>query len=760
MTASTDLDACVRYRSGEEPGACYVSGAVVFDEALQNRRLVCRYWNANGQSWPEMHLRHVAWQQDQPTDTFQLAVNGRELAGGFTWTGADVMPDNSGYRPRLHDGETCPVCHSVLCLKHQESGMTVKVHTRLDGGPFIIRWLEIGNLTEKPVAITAVAPFAGPLWTHRCDEHLPPDCRSPFEIAYNHRFDWGQEGDFWFEPLLPGKLVVDGGRKGKSGWGRPAFWAKNLCNGQTFVCELAWSGNYAFELDCRLDAGAEPGDSESQRRHAEAYFRMGLSGHDEALRVVDPGESVLTPAVHLGLFHTNLDSIVQATHRHVRHVVMPEPITGREVEIEANHRGYLCDRENVPDIKQDVDVAREVGAEMYVIDAGWFGNEPNHWINNVGDWHDGAWLRRDGGLKAVADHVHLQGMKFGLWVEIEAAGASSVLKRQHPDWLLRRDGRPVADGRALDLTQPQVAKFAADEIERLICTYDLDMYRIDHNHSIQPSGNRQYQGFTEDLTWRYYDAFYAIFERLRDKFPAVVFQNCAGGGGRLDWGTMARFHNTEISDWMRLPRALKILNGVTMSLPPEILLRTFGTEAGEHTLDGDLDTQLRQCFCRPIFRGIAPSTDDLTPYLKERITHFLDLFREHIRPVMLDGLVFHHTPCVPVLGTTPWCVLEYAAADRSRAVAALFRTSAQPPTEYLFRPRGLDHSGSYEVRMDSGRQVFRAAGSALCSAGIPIRSESPLTSELLILSRLFPKCGEGGNMGELYPSAPLNLNTL
>ena len=29
----------------------------------------------------------------------------------------------------------------------------------------------------------------------------------------------------------------------------------------------------------------------------------------------------------------------------------------RENKIEANHRGYLCDRENVPDIKKDLDEA-------------------------------------------------------------------------------------------------------------------------------------------------------------------------------------------------------------------------------------------------------------------------------------------------------------------------------------------------------------------------------------------------------------------
>ena len=733
---TSDLKPRIWFRSGEEPGACYVSGGTVFDEALQNGRLVCRYWNPKGQIWPEMHLCRLTWKQEEPADTFRLAINGRDLAGGFIWAGADIIPDDSRYRPRIHDGKPCPVSHSVLRLTHEETGVEVKVHTRLDGGPFIIRWLEIANLTGKAVAITAVSPFAGPLWARRYEEHLPPQCQSPFEVAYNHLFEWGQEGDFWFEPLLSGKKLVDGGKKGRSGWGRPAFWTRNLCNGQTFVCELAWGGNYEFELDCRLGIDAKPTERQPDHQHAELYFRMGLSGYDEALRVIDPEETVLTPAVHLGLFHADPDFIVQATHEHVRHVVMPKQIAGREVEIEANHRGYLCDRENVPDIIKDIDVAAAVGVETYVIDAGWYGNEPNQWGKNVGDWREGAWMHEGGGLKAVADHAHRWGMKFGLWVEIEAAGDGSTLKKEHPDWLLTRDGQPVAGGRPLDLTRSEVARFVESEIERLIRTYQLDMYRIDHNRCIQPSGNRLYQGFTEDLTWRYYDALYGIFERLRVRFPAVVFQNCAGGGGRLDWGTMARFHNTELSDWVRMPGGLKILNGVTMSLPPEILLRSFGTEAGEHDLDGDVDAQLRVCMCRPIFRGIAPSLDHLTPYLKERIVHYLDLFREHIRPVMLDGLVFHHTPFLPLFEITPWCVLEYASRDRSQAVAVLFRTSSEPPAEYVFRPRGLELSGQYEVRVDNQDQVFRAEGSDLCRTGIPVRFESTLKSELLIFTRV------------------------
>ncbi len=725
------------FRTGDRPGARYVSGPIVYDEAFQEGRLVTRYWNPNGQVWPEMHYEGLTWGPDEPADVFRLVINGRNLAGGLQWVSAGLEPDPSRWRARrMPDGRTAPVTHSVIHLTHPALGVDVRVHTRLDGSPFIIRWLEITNRSAEPVGINAVAPFAGVLWAHRHEEKLPPAKTSPFEIAYNHHYEWGWEGDFWFEPLPEGRRAVDGGRKGRSGWGRPAFWARNLFNGQTFVCELAWGGNYEFALEHRR--GDPSAYAEPFRR---AYFRMGLSGWDPVLRVLDPGETVETPAVHMALFQTDTDTIVQATHDHVRNVVMPEQIPGRHVEIEANHRGYLCDRENVPDILKDIDVAAAIGADMYVIDAGWYGNEPNQWWNNTGDWFEGTWIAKDGGLKAIVDHAHRRGMKFGLWMEIEAAGANSTLRREHPDWLLKRDGRPIghprSSGRALDLTNPEVAAFVERELDRLISTYNLDMYRLDHNHEIKPAGNRQYAGFTEDLTWRYYENFYAIFDRVRARHPQVVFQNCAGGGGRLDWGTLSRFHNTELSDWMRMPRGLKILNGTTMSLPPEILLRTFGTEVGDHVHEGDVDTQLRLCFSRIIFRGIAPSMEELTPYLRERIAHHLKVYKEVIRPIMENGArVFHHTPFQAHDEPTPWCVLEYARPDRTASVAALFRTSGAPTGDdtYLFRPRGLNPGLRYVVTLDNSGMSYQANGADLLVQGVPVRLENVFASEMLIFT--------------------------
>ena len=132
------------------------------------------------------------------------------------------------------------------------------------------------------------------------------------------------------------------------------------------------------------------------------------------------------------------------------------------------------------------------------------------------------------------------------------------------------------------------------EIARMIRKYDLDVFRIDYNMSTEEDGNQVREGFVENSFWRHVENLYAMFDHLRQQFPGVIFQNCAGGGGRLDWGIMHRFDNTELSDWMRVPRAVKILNGMTWVLPPEILLRTFGTEVPDLADDGDIDSQMRR----------------------------------------------------------------------------------------------------------------------------------------------------------------------
>jgi hypothetical protein len=54
---------------------------------------------------------------------------------------------------------------------------------------------------------------------------------------------------------------------------------------------------------------------------------------------------------------------------------------------------------------------------------------------------------------------------------------------------MQRNGK-VVNERALDLSTPEVAAWCESEIARCIERYGLDMYRIDHNRTMTPSGFR------------------------------------------------------------------------------------------------------------------------------------------------------------------------------------------------------------------------------------------------------------------------------
>lgn len=699
-------------RNEAEPGVRYSSGLTVCDEALRSGHWINRYWLATGMIKPEFHLEGEKQSGVAPlADAFELAMEGQDLGGSWKWVKA--------YQEQVRTPS-----EGLLVTVELESSarpVGVKIRTLLGGGPVLVRWLEVTNHGSEGTAITRVSPWAGTLWnTANYKERIEKES-DPFEVAYASIQEWGNEGAWKFQSIANDTRSI-AGTHGKSGWGHPTFFAHNRVTGEWFAGSLGYSGNWKASVW---------GATDEARDRARLLFSLGPAAADPALRVLDPGETVKTPETHMLLMAADLDHVIQALHEHVRREVILPPIPGREYQVESNHRGYIVDHESEPGLLREIDLAHDVGAEEFLIDAGWFGPDPNVWWKNVGDWHAGSWLPND--ITPVREYARKNGMLFGLWVEIESAGEASELRKQHPEWLMRRDGKPVAGGRQLDLTRPEVAAWVESEIARLIQKYDLDMFRLDYNHSVEEGGNRIKDGFTENLMWRYVDSLYGIFDRIHQRFPNVILQNCAGGGGRLDLGILRRFHNTELSDWMRGPRNLKILNGMTWILPPEILLRTFGTEVGDHATDGDLNEQLRiAMISRPIFRGISPTIEDFNPIAHQTIREAVQVFKDEVRPIMINSKVYHHTPLLEMRGPSPWLVLEYATQDGGRAVATLFRTSAAGDSTYVFRPRGLDFGQNYRVKLMNSGQVIEMEGARLLQAGIPVRIENPMGSEMLI----------------------------
>ena len=74
---------------------------------------------------------------------------------------------------------------------------------------------------------------------------------------------------------------------------------------------------------------------------------------------------------------------------------------------------------------------------------------------------------------------------------------------------------------------------------------------------------------TENDWWRYYEAFNAIYDRVRRKYPDVILQQCAAGGGRNELNVISRFHEPYLTDGLWQPHVLQNFCGQTLAFPPE-----------------------------------------------------------------------------------------------------------------------------------------------------------------------------------------------
>ena len=265
-----------------------------------------------------------------------------------------------------------------------------------------------------------------------------------------------------------------------------------------------------------------------------------------------------------------------------------------------------------------------------------------------------------------------------------------------------------------------------------IAEEELDFFRLDHNTAIGAGARVMRHGFVESSYWRYYEAQYALYGRLRQRFPEVIFENCAGGGGRTDVGQVCRFSHTWVTDWQIAPRSFTITNGMTMALPPEYVDRLVGGQSGYST--AELDFQLRLLlFVRPTLAFLRPEDMDWNPQLLERVRHAMGLYKDFVRPFMATGRIFHHTPSLCGPDPQGSGVLELTSADGDRAICGLFQLAAPQQPEYLLRLRGVDAGRRYRITFDSTGQTGEMDGLALRSQGLPVRLEGALTSELLIL---------------------------
>ena len=707
----TDLWADAHCDSAGTPTVHYRAGLVVYTEALINGQFVGRAWNGagflNAGSGEQVDLKR------HPTpQAFWLEIDGQLLASHWDWQGFEQTETGTGR-------------HAVVSLRHRLRPVTVKVHTQLDGTPILARWLEVTNTGDRAAAMGALASWSGVLQTVRnWAAHLPDPSAPLFSVGYFTGDRWSDEGDFHWH-TLPNANYRIAGRYRRDRFRHPMFVLRNHATGEHFIGQLAWSGGYEFEFDLDQDPGVGDGS-------ARLFFRAGPDA-PAPQRVIAPGETIATPALHLGLLHGDLDDCVNTMHTHLRRSVFRPQARGRGGWVES---GIGPELEITPEaVRGQIDRAAALGAEVFFIDASWYTPPFGNWYTTVGDWQVDR-QRFPAGLTAFREQARAHGMLFGLWMDAERIGPASHVAQAHPDWLATAYDGTQRLGDMLDLTNPAAAAWMEGQIERVIREHQLDMFRLDMNvGTLGPAAATIRDGYWENSYWRYYEALYAIYDRLRARLPDVIFEHCASGGGRTDIGMVPRFAHTWVTDWPIAPRAFRITNGMTMALPPEYVDRLWGGQNCHTTAELDFQTRLL-LFARPTVAFFSPPHAALNPGLLGRLAHLVRLYKTFVRPFAQDSRIYHHTPTFVGREPQGWGVLELAAADHSCAMAGVFQLESPATSDYVLRLRGLDVSRRYRVTLDNTQRTFEFDGHTLSQVGLTVRLEGALTSELILCTAL------------------------
>ena len=284
--------------------------------------------------------------------------------------------------------------------------------------------------------------------------------------------------------------------------------------------------------------------------------------------LLESGERYVAPWLHAAYSGRGLDGITAALVADLR--ARPEhPRTPRPVLLntwEAVYFDHDLDR-----LVELADVAAEVGVERFVLDDGWFGSRRGD-ASGLGDWvvSPDVW---PGGLSPLVDHVTKLGLQFGLWVEPEMVNPDSDLARAHPDWILAAPGRtpPLARRQqVLDLANPLVTAYLLERLDALLSEYEVGYLKWDHNRDLIDAaglvGGRHRAGVHAQTL-----ALYALIDELRRRHPGVEIESCAGGGGRLDLGILARTDRIWASDCNDPLERQQIQRWTGLLLPPELI---------------------------------------------------------------------------------------------------------------------------------------------------------------------------------------------
>ena len=465
--------------------------------------------------------------------------------------------------------------------------------------------------------------------------------------------------------------------------------------GAGLFCGMEWSGEWIIEVMVL---------SETQ---ISLSARLKIDG-----LVLEPGESLELPPTHVGFFTGSFDEGTNALRRHIyQHVCHSYQGKPMLPKVSYDHWYGIHNRNTLDFLKTQVDRATELGVEIFVHDAAWFsGGFPN----GVGNWDSVDKEKFPDGLEPLAEYVRSKGMNFGLWFEIERAAPGTAAVREHPEFFVKTDQTHWGWRRNqqfhLNLARPDAQDWAIETVSGWIERLDLHWSRWDYN--INPNPFWYATDPTGKIQFAYMQGLYRVLDTLIKEHPNWMVEACAGGGRRIDLGTIRRAHTIWFSDQTHVPAMCRHMQArANRFLPGHLLNSSVMVDIGNGD-DGFDDTAiLSRMLGKLAFDGDIASW---SPEWTQQVRHWTDAFKK-LRHLFVQDF-YQLTP--PPSGHDDWDVMEFVNYDGSEA--AVYAFADRSGGKQTIPLRGLVSNRNYQVTCLKNGTEAEFSGDELLSSGLPI----------------------------------------
>ena len=585
-------------------------------------------------------------------------------------------------------------------------------------------WSVIRNGEKKPVTLLKYASA------------FLPVRQGDVWVSHEHG-DWGAEAEVSEQPLMPGIFEVHDVTGTKNAYkNRPNIMLSldgkpKENSGRTIGAVLCWSGNFRITIDT----------NDKKVHHL-------LAGIDDtnSQYTLAKGESFTTPELALAYSDEGMGGVSRSYHRWARLNDKVHNGTGLRKTLLNSWEGVYLNITEEGMFKM-MDGVKEVGAELFVMDDGWFGGKYKRSVDDcaLGDWVTDR-DKLPNGVPSLEKACTERGLKWGIWIEPEMTNIKSELYEKHPDWVVCHPSREPRPGRGgtqlcLDMSNPEVQDFVFGVVDNIMKETPNTYYiKWDDNYQINNFGSHY---LTADKQSHLYVDFHLglvkTLKRVREKYPNLVIQCCASGGGRVNYGLMPYFDEFWVSDNTDAKQRLFIQWGTSMYFPVNAMAQHVSASPN-HQTGRRIPLKFRFDVAMSGRLGMEMKPSDLSAEEMKFAQGAFKLYKETIRPLVQLGDQYRIISPYEGKG---FASQLFANEQKTKAVffAYRFETAVNFP-----RPRfyfaGLNPDAKYrlnQVNANGRRDHWEGAtltGKFLMQQGVEINLNGEYDSCVILLEQV------------------------